>query len=284
MQVAEALDWASKQLVEQEGRADASALLLFVLNKPRSYLFSWPEAELSAEQEHHFFELVTQRKQGQPVAHLLGEREFWSLPFKVNPSTLIPRPDTETLVEWALELVPNQPAQVMDLGTGTGAIALALASERPAWKVLALDVQADAVALAQQNTNALELESRVQVRQSDWFEAVEAKRDWDLIVSNPPYIEEGDHHLMLGDVRFEPKTALTSGRDGLDAIRQLIHQAPDYLVAGGWLLLEHGFEQAQAVAELLAQRGFEHIQTRQDLGGQPRITSGCWGQAPSKRI
>lgn len=276
MQVAEALNWASHQLAEQEGKADASALLLHVLQKPRSYLFTWPDAELSLVHEQAFKELVGERQKGVPVAHLTGEREFWSLPLKVNASTLIPRPDTETMVEWALELVPNQSAKVMDLGTGTGAIALALASERPAWQVLALDFQQGAVELATENAHALKLDSQVEVRKSDWFTKVQAEQNYQMILSNPPYIEESDPHLSQGDVRFEPKSALTAGADGLDDIRLLVEQSSDYLAQGGWLLLEHGYNQAEAVAELFKAKGFGKVETRKDLGGQPRITGGQW--------
>ncbi|MBD1389739.1 peptide chain release factor N(5)-glutamine methyltransferase [Neiella sp. HB171785] len=285
MRIDEAQRWATEQLQQQEGATDAVALLTHVLQKPRSFLYTWPEQILSAEQEVKFRQLVTQRRDGLPVAHLTGEKEFWSLPLQVNSSTLIPRPDTECLVEWALELQLPEPLlhasqpqpqhRVLDLGTGTGAIALALASERPDWLLLAVDQQAQAVALARANARSLEL-ANVSVLQSDWFGAVPDDFGFDLIVSNPPYIAEDDEHLSQGDVRFEPNSALTSGIDGLDDIRLIIDQAPQYLNDGGWLLLEHGYDQAQAVCDLLNQRGFSAVSWRSDLAGQPRVSGGQW--------
>ena len=277
MQVGQALNWASLELAQLEGKADASALLLHVLKKPRSYLFSWPEAELNQAQQSEFIDLVSKRKLGMPVAHLTGTREFWSLPLQVNNSTLIPRPDTETLIEWALELLPNQQARVVDLGTGTGAIALALASERPRWQLWALDYSAEAVQLARANAERLSLAAQITVLQSDWYAGL-PKEQYDLIVSNPPYIAEQDPHLLQGDVRFEPRSALTSGVDGLTDLRHLIAQAPLYLKAGAWLLLEHGYDQSQAVQHLLIERGFQGVTSLHDLAGQPRVSGGFWPQ------
>ena len=188
------------------------------------------------------------------------------------PHTLIPRPDTELLVETALELQPATPAKVLDLGTGTGAIALALAGDRPAWQVTAVDRVEEAVALAERNRQRLGL-GNVQVRVSHWFDSLGDER-FDLIVSNPPYIADADPHLVAGDVRFEPSSALVAGADGLDDLRVIIAQAPQHLQPGGWLLLEHGYDQAAAVRALLADQGFDEVASRKDLGSHERITLG----------
>lgn len=253
---------------------DAELLLAHVLGKPRSYLLTWPERELTDEQLAQFGALMIRRRQGEPVAYLLGEQGFWSLALQVSPDTLIPRPDTERLVELALELGPAGPAKVLDLGTGSGAIALALAAERGQWQLTGVDRMAGAVALAESNRARLGL-SNVQLLTSDWFTAVAGQR-FGLIVSNPPYIAADDPHLAQGDVRFEPASALISGVDGLDDIRRIIDSAPDYLQSGGWLLLEHGWQQADAVCSLLQQRGFLGVQAWRDLGGQQRVSGGCW--------
>lgn len=216
-------------------------------------------------------QLLARRIAGEPMAYLTGTAEFWSLTLAADPSTLVPRPDTELLVEWLLERSEHDPLRVLDLGTGTGAIALALASERPRWEVQAVDQSAEAVALAQRNAAALALE-RVRIYCSDWFSHVSGR--FDVVVSNPPYIEEGDDHLRRAGVCYEPASALVSGVDGLDAIRLIADQAPDYLTPGGVLLLEHGYCQADAVATILADAGFGGIETRCDLGGNPRATIG----------
>lgn len=254
-------------------RLDAELLLAHVTGQSRTSFRAWPEREVTPEQAQVFLRLVAERASGRPVAHLLGQQEFWSLPLKVSPATLIPRPDTECLVETALTLPLPPDARVLDLGTGTGAIALALASERPDWQVTACDLVAEAVALARDNARALGL--RLQVWQSRWFENLPSAH-FDLIVSNPPYIKEGDHHLAQGDVRFEPASALVSGPDGLDDLREIVAQAPDWLVAGGWLLVEHGYDQGDAVRRLFRARGFDRVSTQQDYGGRERLTSGCW--------
>ncbi len=197
-----------------------------------------------------------------------------SLDLDVASHTLIPRPDTELLVETALALLPSSPATLLDLGTGSGAIALALACERPQWQVTGVDRIDEAVALAEGNRARLQLANAC-FTASHWFSALAGQR-FDLIVSNPPYIAAGDPHLSQGDVRFEPSSALVAGVDGLDDIRLIIQQAPQFLRAGGWLLLEHGFDQAEAVRELLSAQGFMAVESRRDLGGHQRISLGQW--------
>lgn len=253
---------------------DAELLLAHVLCKPRSYLRTWPECVLTDDQLQQFEKLLARRRQGEPVAYLLGNQGFWSLALQVNPDTLIPRPDTERLVEVALELGPSRPARVLDLGTGTGAIALALAAERSCWQITGVDRMAGAVTLAEANRTQLGLKN-VTFLSSDWFNAVGQQR-FDLIVSNPPYIAADDPHLQQGDVRFEPVSALVSGADGLDDIRSIISTAPAHLEVNGWLLLEHGWQQADAVCQLLAQHGYTDVQSWRDLGGQQRVSGGRW--------
>lgn len=253
-------------------RLDVELLLAAALGKSRSYLHTWPERIVSSEAAEIFAGYLARRRAGEPVAYILGQQGFWKLDLEVAPHTLIPRPETELLVEAALELLPPRPARVLDLGTGTGAIALALASECPAWQVTALDRVSDAVALAERNRERLGL-ANAQIRLSHWYDAVAGER-FDLIVSNPPYIAADDPHLVAGDVRFEPSSALVAGHDGLDDLRVIITQAPDHLAAGGWLLLEHGYDQAMAVRELLTHHGFIDVASRLDLAGHERISLG----------
>lgn len=253
-------------------RLDAELLLAQALGKSRSYLRTWAEREVDAAQQARFAADLERRRAGEPVAYILGRQGFWSLELEVAPHTLIPRPDTELLVETTLALLPAAPAAILDLGTGTGAIALALASERPAWRVTGVDRVPEAVALAERNRTRLKLDSAA-FAESHWFGALAGQR-YHAIVSNPPYIAAADHHLDQGDVRFEPSSALVAGEDGLDDIRLIVAQAPDHLEAGGWLLLEHGFDQAAAVRELLAARGFTAVESWRDLGGHERISLG----------
>ncbi|BBH44319.1 peptide chain release factor N(5)-glutamine methyltransferase [Pseudomonas sp. KU43P] len=253
-------------------RLDAELLLAAAIGKTRSYLHTWPERIVSSEDAETFASYLARRRGGEPVAYILGQQGFWKLDLEVAPHTLIPRPDTELLVETALELQPATPARVLDLGTGTGAIALALASERPAWQVTAVDRVEEAVALAERNRHRLGL-GNAQVLASHWFGSLAGQR-YDMILSNPPYIAAADPHLVAGDVRFEPSSALVAGVDGLDDLRLIVSQAPQYLLPGGWLLLEHGYDQAPAVRELLAGQGFIEVASRMDLGGHERISLG----------
>lgn len=253
-------------------RLDAELLLAAALGKPRSYLHTWPERQVPGEAGERFAGYVQRRRGGEPVAYILGQQGFWSLDLEVAPHTLIPRPDTELLVETALALLPATPARVLDLGTGTGAIALALASERPGWTLTGVDRVGEAVALAERNRQRLKLRNAT-FRQSRWFSALLGER-YHLIVSNPPYIAAADPHLGEGDLRFEPASALVAGADGLDDIRLIIAQAPPHLEPAGWLLLEHGFDQAAAVRELLSAQGFAEVSSRRDLGGHERISLG----------
>ncbi|MGC4009202.1 MAG: peptide chain release factor N(5)-glutamine methyltransferase [Pseudomonas sp.] len=255
-------------------RLDAELLLAAALGKPRSFLRTWPERVVSREAHDLYDRYLARRVAGEPVAYILGRQGFWSLDLEVAPHTLIPRPDTELLVETALALLPASPSRVLDLGTGTGAIALALACERLSWQVLGVDRIPEAVALAERNRERLRL-GNVAFRASHWFSAVDGER-FSLIVSNPPYIPSTDPHLKQGDVRFEPSSALVSGQDGLDDIRLIIDQAPDHLENGGWLMLEHGFDQPDAVRDLLLSRGFSAVESRRDLGGHERISLGRW--------
>ncbi|MFB2824901.1 peptide chain release factor N(5)-glutamine methyltransferase [Aeromonas veronii] len=258
-------------------RADADVLLCHLLDCRRSYLMTWPERELDAAQQATLQGWLVRRLNGEPIAHLVGEREFWSLPLKVSPATLIPRPDTEVLVEQALTRIPQGPCAVLDLGTGTGAIALALKSERPEIDVWAVDRMADAAALARENSAALGLP--IEVRDGSWFEPLgEPDRDntprFAVIVSNPPYIDGADPHLEQGDVRFEPRSALVADDAGLADIRHIVAHAPAYLLTDGWLLLEHGWDQGEAVRQLLRDGGYREVATVRDYGDNDRVTLG----------
>lgn len=278
MQIQQARAHIMNVLAEGESpRADADVLLCHLLGCRRSYLMTWPERELDAAQQATLQGWLARRLNGEPIAHLVGEREFWSLPLKVSPATLIPRPDTEVLVEQALTKIPQGPCAVLDLGTGTGAIALALKSERPEVDVWAVDRMADAAALARENSAALGLP--IEVRDGSWFEPLgEPDRDntprFAVIVSNPPYIDGADPHLEQGDVRFEPRSALVADDAGLADIRHIVAHAPAYLLADGWLLLEHGWDQGEAVRQLLRDGGYREVATVRDYGDNDRVTLG----------
>ncbi len=273
-----ALSHASKELKahlpEPESAAyEANLLLMSLLKVNRAWLIAHQDDELPASTDAAFEALLARRLKGEPIAYILGEREFFGLSLKVTPDTLIPRADTETLVEAALaKIPPNLPYSILDLGTGTGAIALAIAINRPQTQVTAVDASAGALTVAQENAVKLQIPD-VQFVLSHWFDAL-AGKTFDVIVSNPPYIEADDIHLSQGDVRFEPRSALVSGQDGLNDIRHIIAHAPQHLNPQGWLMFEHGYNQANAVATLLQQAGFQHIETIKDLGGNERVTLG----------
>jgi release factor glutamine methyltransferase len=263
---------AGGDLPGEAPRRDAEVLLCHCLDKPRSYLYAWPDAAVEDVAAERYLALLAARRRGEPIAYLTGRREFWSLPLRVTRDTLIPRPDTETLVAWALALPLPPAARVLDLGTGSGAIALALASERAGWTVTAIDRSAAALAVAAENGRALGLDN-AGFLQSDWFSALAGRR-YHLVVSNPPYIDPQDSHLGRGDLRFEPRLALVAEGQGLAAIEQIAAAAPAHLEPGGWLLLEHGCEQGEAVRSLLARLGLVDIETRCDLAGLERVSGG----------
>ena len=265
MSLAQALVWAAALGLD---RLDAQLLLLHALNRPhdRAWLVAHDRDELPSDARHRFESLCARRQAGEPVAYLCGHKEFFGLTLAVDERVLVPRPETETLVDWALSLPLPPAARAIDLGTGSGAIALALKQARRQWQVSALDASEPALQVAQANGQALGLAIDWQL--GDWLSR--AQGDFDLIVSNPPYIAEGDPHLAA--LRHEPDSALTSGADGLDALRTLIAQAPKHLSPGGWLLLEHGYDQAPAVRELLAQAGLKQVQSRRDLAGIERCS------------
>lgn len=254
-------------------RHEAEWLLMHALGVDRAWLFAHATDALDAEAVARFGELVARRVAGEPVAYIVGSRGFWDLDLHVTPDTLIPRPETELLVEWALAWLPAaQALDVADLGTGSGAVALAVARERPRARVLATDASAAALAVARENARRHGLE-RVRFAQGDWCAALGQAR-FDLVVSNPPYIEATDPHLVRGDLRFEPAAALASGADGLEAIRRIVHDARDHLVAGGGLLLEHGWNQGAAVRALLETAGYADVFTAQDVEGRDRVSGG----------
>lgn len=265
---------AGTDLPGDSAARDTEVLLCHVLSRPRAWLYTWPEAELSDSQVQIFTQLLARRREGEPVAYLTGRRDFWTLSLAVNSHTLIPRPETETLVEWALSLPLPDNASIVDLGTGTGAIALALASERPGWEVCAVDNSRQALQVAASNARAAGLD-RVEFVCSHWFEQLPGRR-FHLVVSNPPYIDAVDEHLQRGDVRFEPASALVAPNSGLGDLQTLAACAGNYLLPGGSILLEHGYDQAGAVRDLLLGAGFQSVASRRDLGGIERITGGVW--------
>lgn len=253
-------------------RIEADLLACHVLGCERSWLYAHGDQRLTASAQKSFSSLVEQRLQGRPIAYLLGEREFYGRRFLVDERVLIPRPETELLVELALALQLPAHASICDVGTGSGCISLTLAAERPHWQVAALDKSAAALEVARKNLDHMKLEN-VGLRQSDLLHATGAEK-FDLIVSNPPYIAQADEHLDKGDLRFEPRGALEAGADGLDLIRALVTQAPEKLNDGGWLLIEHGYDQAAAVRQLLGRAGFDEVGSHRDLAAIERVTGG----------
>jgi release factor glutamine methyltransferase len=276
MNIRQLIETASQQLsqLSDSPRLDAEILLAHSLGKNRSWLMTWPENTPDEAQLQQFQQLLQQRLQGRPIAHLTGEREFWSLPLQVSADTLIPRPDTELMVEQILATYPAERSiQLLDLGTGSGAIALALASERPGWQITASDCSEAALQVAQHNAEQLGL--NITLIHSDWFSALQG-RSFDVIASNPPYIPQADPHLSLGDVRFEPLGALASGDDGLDAIRHICATAPGFLKPGGQLFIEHGYDQKTKIHDIFHKNQFHSIQQHHDLSGNPRLSSGIF--------
>ncbi len=271
--IAAALACATQPKDNLIDRVDAEWLLAYVLNKSRSWLYAFAETPLTEAQQHHYLQLLERRGKGEPVAYLTGTQGFWSLALKVTPATLIPRPETELLVSLALaNLNDMQHPFLLDMGTGSGAIALAIASELPSAKITAVDMSSAALAVAAENTMALGCKN-IELLQSDWFSALAGRR-FNGIVSNPPYIEAGDVHLQQGDLRFEPMSALASGIDGLEAIRRIVAEAPDHLLPQGWLMIEHGWQQGEAVRALMANAGFTSIATHRDLEQRERVSFG----------
>lgn len=270
---------AQQRLIEHlsletnEAKFEAQLLLQNACNVNRAWLIAHEHDELNDRDNANFEALISRRTLGEPVAYILGSREFYGINLTVTPDTLIPRPDTETLVEAALDKIPQGANfTVLDLGTGTGAVALAIAKNRPKAQLLAVDASNSALDIAIKNAKQLNL-TNVNFCLSNWFSTVEGNR-FNLIVSNPPYIEQNDPHLSLGDLRFEPISALASGQDGLDDIREIIANSLVHLLPQGWLMLEHGYNQTSAVTELMSENGFVDIATIKDLGGNNRVTMG----------
>lgn len=263
----------SLQAVSDSALLDAEIMLCTVLGKERSYLRTWPDQELDPGHVGTYKVMLDERQQGKPIAYIIGNREFWSRDFQVSPDVLIPRPDTELLIELSLALIPaNQPCRIIDLGTGSGIIAITLAAERPYAQVSAADISATALQIAKANALKHKVE-HIQFYQSNWFENIPAGK-FDFIVSNPPYLAEDDEHLQQGDLRFEPKTALIAAQRGLSDIRTIAKTARDKLGNGGFLLVEHGYNQQNDVQNLFRSLGYCNIQAHTDLSGQPRVTSG----------
>lgn len=273
------------RLLRESGLAavDARVLLRRVLGWSPAQLASRTEVSVAPPLVEAFTALAARRASGEPVAYIIGEREFYGLMFKVTPAVLIPRPETELLVELALERIPaDAPCRVLDLGTGSGCVALTIARQRPQSRVTATDCSRDALAVASANAQALDVHN-VEFVHGDWFDAV-ADRRFDLVVSNPPYIAAGDAHLGEGDLRFEPRGALMAGVDGLECIRRIVRSAAAHLVAGGWLLFEHGYDQAQACRELLDDAGFGSVLSHCDLAGIARVSGGLLDGATTETL
>ena len=275
--IADALRKARRQLdnVSETSRLDAEILLSHALECDRSYLRTWPERPLSPEQQTQFQELIERRHTGEPIAYIIGERDFWDMTLHVSTHTLIPRPETETLVEQALDRIPPDAHwQIADLGTGSGAIALAIARERPHCQLVATDISAAALDIARKNAARNEVRN-IRFVEGAWLAPL-AGELFNMIVSNPPYVHPDDPHLQQGDLRFEPLSALHSAPDGLTDIRIICDTARQHLHPGGWLLLEHGFDQGPATQACLVEFGYQQVHTIEDLAHHPRVSLGCW--------
>ena len=276
MRIDELLKGAYERLtfVSDTAQLDAQLLLAHVLKVSTSYFYTWPDKTVESANIERFDVLLVRRERGEPIAYLLGHQAFWTVDLEVAPCTLIPRADTERLVEVALSVLDiNKANRILDLGTGTGAIALALAAELPNANVVGVDLIEDAVALAKRNASRNHI-SNVRFVQSSWFDVLDTSESFDLIVSNPPYIDSNDEHLSQGDVRFEPKSALVADKQGMADIEYIIQQAPDYMAPNAYLVFEHGYDQALAVQQRLREAGFVSIKSFQDLGGNDRVTIG----------
>lgn len=277
VRIDQALVQATQQLEghSPSPRLDAEVLLSHMLQQTRTWLYTWADRALTQGQVATFDTLIERRRQGEPVAYLTGEREFWGMVFSTHHDTLIPRPDTELLVEAALASAAADQGRLLDMGTGTGAVALAFASERPRWAVTGIDIMPNAVQLARQNAARLALD-HVHFVESNWFSGLDPQHAFDIIVSNPPYLADDDVHLDEGDVRFEPRSALVSGAEGLDDLRYLVTHAGFYLSSSGWLMLEHGYLQGEPVRQVMESAGYHHVKTLRDLAGHERVTLGYW--------
>lgn len=279
MQIVDALKQARQQLCLSESARtdspdlDAEILLCSILKCERTYLYAHPEQEISNNETESFNKLITLRCEGQPVAYLTEQKEFWSLSFRVSQDTLIPRPETELLVETALKYIPsNSTISILDLGTGSGAIAIAIASERPLIKITATDTSDAALKIAKLNADSHQIKN-IAFKKANWFDSEDSKL-YDLIVSNPPYINNDDPHLKQGDVRFEPLSALASGDDGLDDLRKIISESKHYLNNQAWLLVEHGYNQGEQVRQLFIENGFTSTSTIKDYSNNDRVSIG----------
>lgn len=270
--------------VSDSAKLDSQVLLSHVLNKEINYLYTWPENQLTDNQFTSYNNLLQERLSGKPIAYITGVKEFWSLPFYCDPSTLIPRPDTEVLIEEVLNVTEESftdNVNCIDLGTGTGAIALALASEKPSWNIDAIDYSDNAIELAKKNANNLGI-NHVSIYQSDWFSNVESDKKFNVIISNPPYIDENDIHLSQGDVRFEPLSALVAEKEGLADIERISTQAKQFLANGGYLFFEHGYSQGKACKDLMLKLGFSKVKTIKDYAKNDRVTYGIFNKEPEQ--
>ena len=272
--ITELLQQAEQSINSSESaRLDAEILFCDVMQLQRSRIYSHPEQLVPEDKSVLFQSLIEQRQLGHPIAHLTGKKEFWSLELTVNRDTLIPRPETELLVETALQIIPQDAAfSILDLGTGSGAIAIAIASERPNCRIVATDINSNALAIARKNAETHQMDN-IQFYPSNWYQNIPSQ-SFDMIVSNPPYIRQDDEHLSQGDVRFDPELALVAGTDGMQAINMILESAKHYLASDACLLIEHGYDQKPLVQEAFLKHDFKRIKTFQDLSGQDRITLG----------